>query len=113
MEPLPFGNERLDVIAPEKMNILREKYTDAYQFIYSVLKEIYFNKEAPYNNNVRYVIGNKRIMQVWTGSQWTEFPEEQVMHDMFITFEKVNALHEAQTEETLQSIRAKVKLVKY
>ena len=112
---VPFGEERVDVISASKMEELSETYKDPFKFAYSIMKEIYFNHDVKTNNNVRYVkLSNKKtIMVVWTGQTWKEFPDEDILHDMFISYEKAKAIHDPPNEETQKAIDAMERRVKF
>jgi len=112
---VPFGEERVDVISAEKMEELRNTYKDPLKFAYSIMKQIYFNHDVKTNNNVRYVRINpdKTIMVVWTGETWKQYPDEDIVHDMLVSYEKAKAIHDPPNEETQKAIDAMVRRVKF
>ena len=113
MEVLPFGEERIDIISSSRLEELRNKYEDPFKFAYAVFRDIYFNNKAGFNRNVRFVEGDHTTMMVWTGTSWKQCSNVDVFHDMFVTFEKVKALHEDTNQETMRAILLMERRIKF
>jgi len=113
MKVLPFGQEKFNIVSPSKMQELKEKHHDVFQLAYAIFREIYFNEDAKYNRNVLFVKTDPSIMKVWDGNSWRTFPNEDVIHDMFVTFEKVKALHEDTDKDTLRAILLMERRIKF
>ena len=112
---LPFGQEKVDVISASRMQELRETYKDPIKFSYAIMRDIYFSNRSPNNNNVRYVkiSDDERAMVVWTGEIWKRFANEDIVHDMLVSYEKAKAIHDPPNEETQKAIDAMVRRVKF
>ena len=111
----PFGQENVNVISAPRMEELRETYKDPIKFSYAIMRDVFFNKQVPNNNNVRYVRinPNKTTMVVWTGKIWKQFPDEDIIHDMLVSYEKAKAIHDPPNEETQKAIDAMERRVKF